>query len=69
MPEHTIFPSLRDRDRDDVATSEGMDRARARGRINDGECPWCNEYSGDGVPQHASSAHPEEWDAYKDEEE
>lgn len=34
--------------------------------IEDGECPWCDDYTGDGVPQHASSAHPEAWAAYKE---
>lgn len=39
--------------------------------IEEGTCPWCVEedaddpYEGDGVPQHASSAHPDEWDAFK----
>lgn len=33
--------------------------------VNDGVCPWCDEYEGGHVGQHASSAHPEEWDAYQ----
>lgn len=29
------------------------------------ECPWCEEYTGDNVGQHAGQAHPDEWaDAY-----
>lgn len=32
--------------------------------IADGVCPWCDDYEGDHVGQHASSAHPDEWDAY-----
>lgn len=32
--------------------------------ISAGECPWCSDYEGDHVGQHASSAHPEVWDAY-----
>jgi len=38
-------------------------------KIEGGECPWCDEYTGDGVPQHASSAHPDEWSAYKEDAE
>lgn len=34
--------------------------------IDDGVCPWCDDYEGDGVPQHASSAHSEKWAAYKE---
>jgi len=41
--------------------------ADASDLIERGECPWCSDYSGDGVPQHASSAHPDEWADYKDE--
>lgn len=33
--------------------------------IDAGECPWCDDYAGDAVPQHASSAHPDEWQAHK----
>ncbi len=33
--------------------------------IDAGECPWCDDYSGDHVGRHASSAHPEEWEAYQ----
>lgn len=28
--------------------------------LEDG-CPWCDDYDGDHVPEHASQAHPEEW--------
>ena len=33
--------------------------------ISEGVCPWCDEYSGEHVGQHASSAHPDRWDAFK----
>lgn len=36
--------------------------------IDRGECPWCSDYAGDHVGQHASSAHPEKWAAYKEED-
>lgn len=35
------------------------------GEIERGTCPWCSDYEGDHVGQHASSAHPDEWLAYK----
>lgn len=41
------------------------DAVDAEAAIADGECPWCDEYDGDAVGQHAASAHPEKWDAYK----
>lgn len=35
--------------------------------IEAGVCPWCDGYDGEYVGQHASSAHPDQWDAYKGE--
>jgi hypothetical protein len=35
-------------------------------QIDNGVCPWCDDYEGDGVPQHASSAHSQEWAAYSE---
>lgn len=37
------------------------------GLIEDGVCPWCDEYEGDGVAQHASAAHSDRWAAYTEE--
>jgi len=34
--------------------------------IEAGRCPWCDDYEGDAVGQHAASAHPDKWDAYKE---
>lgn len=34
--------------------------------IEAGECPWCDEYEGEHVGQHASSAHPDEWAEYSE---
>lgn len=36
--------------------------------IEDGVCPWCDDdpYEGDHVGRHASSAHPETWDDYRE---
>jgi hypothetical protein len=36
-------------------------------QIGEGVCPWCppdDRYEGDHVGQHASSAHPDEWADY-----
>ena len=36
--------------------------------VEAGVCPWCpadDRYEGDHVGRHASSAHPDAWDAYK----
>lgn len=48
-----------------------VDAAAERDDIPDaiaaGVCPWCppdERYEGEHVGQHASSAHPEAWDAY-----
>jgi hypothetical protein len=40
-------------------------------QIDSGVCPWCppdDRYEGDGVPQHASSAHPEAWADYSEDD-
>lgn len=34
--------------------------------IEDGRCPWCDDYEGEAVAQHASAAHPDQWAAYKE---
>ena len=37
--------------------------------LKEGVCPWCegdDGYEGDHVGQHASSAHADKWDAYKE---
>lgn len=34
--------------------------------IESGECPWCDDYDGDLVAQHASSAHPDLWSEYRE---
>lgn len=43
--------------------------APAETQVAEGVCPWCSpndRYEGDHVGQHASSAHPDEWDAFKE---
>lgn len=42
------------------ATPETVEEA-----MDAGECPWCDEYEGDAVGRHASSKHPDAWEAYK----
>lgn len=34
--------------------------------VADGICPWCSDYEGDHVGQHASSAHPDKWADYSE---
>ena len=34
--------------------------------IENGECPWCDSYSGEHVGRHASAAHPEAWADYQE---
>jgi len=46
---------------DSTETTDGLEET-----INAGECPWCDEYEGDAVGQHAASAHPDAWDDYKE---
>ena len=48
------------------ADTGGTEAAEIRAAIDAGECPWCEDYDGDHVGQHASSAHPDEWAAYKE---
>lgn len=33
--------------------------------VEAGICPFCDDYEGTGVPQHASAAHPDKWADYK----
>ena len=35
-------------------------------QVDAGVCPWCDDYEGDYLGQHASSAHPDAWDAYNE---
>lgn len=63
MPETTLFPSI-------IPTGDDRaDHDQAAIAIENGACPWCDDYEGDAVAQHASSAHPEEWAAYQDAQE
>lgn len=50
----------------DVEYVEKLGNEVIEQRIADGECPWCDEYEGDAVGQHAASAHPDAWDGYKE---
>lgn len=52
---------------DDLADATDAERDIA-GMIEMGVCPWCpdgDRYEGEYVGRHASSAHPQAWDAYK----
>lgn len=56
--------TLADREMCSECTDTDAERDIA-GQIDMGVCPWCDEYEGEYLGQHASSAHPDEWDAYK----
>ena len=45
---------------------DGTDAGGIEADIEAGICPWCDDYEGDAVAQHASGAHPDEWTAYKE---
>jgi hypothetical protein len=34
--------------------------------IDEGVCPWCDEYEGENVGMHASRAHPDDWERYSE---
>lgn len=52
--------------RDGRPSDDGFESDAAA--VEAGVCPWCpadDRYEGDHVGRHASSAHPDAWDAYK----
>lgn len=57
-------------DKDDAEGAAGYLRDEPPAvQIEEGVCPWCppdDRYEGDNVGQHASAAHPDEWDNYKE---
>lgn len=64
MPDNTLSPTQSEQldlgvDEDTAAPSREVEAI-----LDDGECPWCDEYSGDHPAQHASSAHRDEWREY-----
>jgi len=54
-----------DADDDSEPSGEDGDEPTAADQIDDGVCPWCDEYEGSAVGIHASSAHPDAWDEYR----
>lgn len=62
MAEYSIYPSQSE----EFRTVGELQDVGAAALIDDGECPWCEDYSGEHVGQHASSAHPELWREYRD---
>lgn len=44
-----------------AAAGGGTDPVTVDDALEQGVCPWCDDYEGDGVAQHASSAHPDRW--------
>jgi hypothetical protein len=49
-----------------VGETDRTDTVPVDDAIEQGVCPWCDDYEGDAVAQHASSAHPDEWADYKE---
>ena len=41
-------------------------QTRRESQISRGVCPWCDAYDGEHVGRHASSAHTEKWNRFKD---
>jgi hypothetical protein len=65
-PSDTDADADDDADSDDTADDTDGEPAAAE-QLAAGVCPWCpddDRYEGDHVGQHASSAHPDEWDAH-----
>lgn len=55
------------REVDDSADSEEFNQQNdAETLVEDGVCPWCEDYDGDNVGIHASQSHPDQWAAYKE---
>lgn len=50
---------------DDSGGSKADAVASLADQIDAGTCPWCDDYDGDHVGAHASSAHPDKWAEYK----
>lgn len=48
-------------------SEEMQDRDKAQ-LLQEGVCPWCDDYDGDNPEQHAAQAHPDEWTAYSNTE-
>lgn len=62
----TIFPSIQPEQDSHVVTSEGLDEDAPAEILEAGECPWCEDYSGEYPERHARKAHPEEWAEFED---
>ena len=55
MPDHKLYPSL-------IEELGSATEPLKTDAFNEG-CPFCDEYDGDAVPQHAAKAHPEQWNS------
>lgn len=63
MAEYTLTPTQSDQVQ--TVSEWRDDGANIQDALDDGRCPWCEDYAGDYPARHASSAHPEEWAEYK----
>jgi hypothetical protein len=62
MAEYTLTPTQSEQ----IQTTGDTQATGPATAIERGKCPWCDDYDGDHVGQHASSAHPEAWREYRD---
>lgn len=62
MAEYTLTPTQSEQ----IRTVSELRETDPETVLERGACPWCEDYTGDYPGQHASSAHPDEWEAYRD---
>lgn len=62
MAGNTLFPSIIP----GGDSGGGLDLDRIQATLENGQCPYCDDYTGDHPSRHASKAHPDEWQAYTD---
>ncbi len=73
MADNPIFPGILPDEEDreafepvtEIETGAADEQLTIAEVLDAGECPWCDEYDGDHVEQHAPKAHPDEWSAYR----
>lgn len=65
-PDTDTAADTADTDADVEGDDTGAEDATQADLIEQGICPWCDEYDGESVGRHASAAHTEEWNAYKE---
>lgn len=54
-----------DADDADDGPQKNQDHETTAEILDAGECPWCDEYEGDSPGRHASAAHSDAWEQFK----